>query len=530
MSPSSSSPARTGPDQINSPAGTVTAREPVPIAIRLRQPQRAGADARFGPSDPPRGWDITANPGVARLVRDRRFQFLLIVPNQIIFWTVIFVGLLGTAIPELNFGTAITWYVWFSMVFVLMVVVGRAWCAMCPFGGFAEWVQRRTFWRRTQRALGLGLKFPEPLARYGFLLPVALFLVLTWFEEFFNIAGPGAPADTSWMVVGIVSSALIFFLVFERRTFCRYLCPLTTLIGTVGSMGSVAGFRTRDRDVCLTCKTKDCMRGGESGFGCPWYTWPGSADSNLYCGLCSECYKACPEGNIGLFLQKPLTSVTAPARRRADVAWAIAVLWGLVLYQQINATNLYASLDGWLNAVLHFPHYPNPVAYAGLIGLLALATAGAAWLIAAAFARRDLKLPVGGTFLDRSSRFRAYFLPVAYGLIPVVGADYFARQLPKFFQHAPRLVPAVQQTFGFAGIRSPLYQARLLSDPRIVIAQVAVIALGTAGALWSMWRIAGRELVPISRGTAGVRAVTAVLVLACGLAAAWLYVLINAAD
>jgi len=206
------------------------------------------------------------------------------------------------------------------------------------------------------------------------------------------------------------------------------------------------------------------------------------------------------------------------------------VLWGLVLYQQINATNLYASLDGWLNAVLHFPHYPNPVAYAGLIGLLALATAGAAWLIAAAFARRDLKLPVGGTFLDRSSRFRAYFLPVAYGLIPVVGADYFARQLPKFFQHAPRLVPAVQQTFGFAGIRSPLYQARLLSDPRIVIAQVAVIALGTAGALWSMWRIAGRELVPISRGTAGVRAVTAVLVLACGLAAAWLYVLINAAD
>ena len=137
---------------------------------------------------------------------------------------------------------------------------------------------------------------------------------------------------------------------------------------------------------------------------------------------------------------------------------------------------------------------------------------------------------MGGTFLDRSSRFRAYFLPVAYGLIPVVGADYFARQLPKFFQHAPRLVPAVQQTFGFAGIRSPLYRASLLSDPRIVIAQVAVIALGTAGALWSMWRIAGRELVPISRGTAGVRAVTAVLVLACGLAAAWLYVLINAAD
>ncbi|MHB1986564.1 MAG: 4Fe-4S binding protein [Acidimicrobiales bacterium] len=246
--------------------------DPVPVALRLRPPERTGLDARFGPSDPAPGLDIARNPRVARLLANRKFQFLLILPNQIIFWTVIFVGLLGTAVPGLNFGTAITWYVWFCLVFVMMVVVGRAWCAMCPFGGFAEWVQRRSLFQRTQRTLGLGRKFPEPLARAGFLIPVASFLLLTWLEEFFNIAGPGDPADTSFMVIGIVASALLFFLVFERRTFCRYICPLTTLIGTVGSMGSVAGFRTRDREVCLNCKTKDCMRGSENGFGCPWYT------------------------------------------------------------------------------------------------------------------------------------------------------------------------------------------------------------------------------------------------------------------
>ena len=220
--------------------------DPVPVAVRLRPPERAGLAERFGPSDPSPGLDLLRNPRIARLVRNRKFQFLLILPNQIIFWTVIFVGLLGTAIPGLNFGTAITWYVWFCLVFVMMVVVGRAWCAMCPFGGFAEWVQRRTFWQRTQKTLGLGRKFPEPLARLGFVLPVVTFLLLTWIEEYFNIAGPGNPAATSFMVIGIVSSALIFFLVFERRTFCRYICPLTSLIGTVGSIGSVAGFRTRD--------------------------------------------------------------------------------------------------------------------------------------------------------------------------------------------------------------------------------------------------------------------------------------------
>ena len=504
--------------------------DPVPVAIRLRPPERAGLAERFGPSDPSPGLDLTRNPRVARLVRSRKFQFLLILPNQIIFWTVIFVGLLGTAVPGLNFGAAITWYVWFCLVCGMMVVVGRAWCAMCPFGGFAEWVQRRTFWQRTQKTLSLGRKFPEPLARLGFVLPVVSFLLLTWIEEYFNIAGPGNPAATSFMVIGIVASALTFFLVFERRTFCRYICPLTSLIGTVGSMGAVAGFRTRDREVCLSCRTKDCMRGGDEGFGCPWYTWPGSADSNLYCGLCSECFKSCPEDNVGLFLQKPLTSVVAPRRRRADVAWAIALLWGLVLYQQLNVTNAYGTLDSWLNSHLHFPHYPNPVAYLGLIGLLALATAGTIWGIGALFARRDVELVRPGSFTDKSSRFRAFFVPITYGLIPVVGADYFARQLPKFFKNSPRVVPAVQHMFGFSGVHSSLYNSRILADPRIVAVQVAVIALGTLGALWATWRIADRELVPLSRSALAVRVTTLGLVAGCGVAAALLYVTMHAAS
>ena len=504
--------------------------DPVVRSMHLRAPERTGLAARFAASDPSPGLDLARNPRVARLLRNRKFQFLLILPNQIVFWTVIFVGLLGTAIPGLNFGAAITWYVWFCLVFVMMVVVGRAWCAMCPFGGFGEWIQRRTLFQRTQKALGLGRKVPEPIARYGFVIPVASFLLLTWIEEFFNIAGPGNPADTAWMVVGIVASALTFFLVFERRSFCRYFCPLTSLIGTVGSMGSVAGFRTRDREVCLSCTTKDCMRGGTDGFGCPWYTWPGSADSNLACGLCSECYKSCSEDNVGLFLQKPLTSVVAPRRRRADVAWAVALLFGLVLYQQINATNVYNSVDTWLNSHMGFPHYPNPVAYLAIIVALAAVLAGITRGFSAVLARRDLELAAPGGFADRRSRFRAFFVPIAYGLIPVMGADYFARQLPKFFKHAARVVPSVQHIVGFSGTGSPIYATRLLGNPSIVVVQVAVIALGTLGALWATWRITGRELVPVSRSVVGVRVATTGLVVVAGLAAAILYVAMHAAS
>ncbi|MDA8381115.1 MAG: 4Fe-4S binding protein [Actinomycetota bacterium] len=504
--------------------------DPVPVAVHLRPPVRKGVTERFSSSDVQPSLEVTRFPLVARLIRNRKFQFFLILPNQIVFWAVVLLGFVGTADPGLNFGTAITWYVWFCLVFVMMVVVGRAWCVMCPFGGFAEWIQRRTFWKRTQKSLGLGRKFPARLARYGFLIPVVSFLILTWLEEFFNIAGPGNPIATSFMVIGIVASALVFFMVFERRTFCRYICPLSTLIGSVGSMGSVAGFRTKDREVCLSCTTKDCMRGSADGYGCPWYTWPGSADSNLYCGLCSECYKSCPEGNVGLFLQKPLTSVVAPRRRRIDVAWGIALLFGLVLYQQFNATNVFAAIDNWLNTELHFPQYPNPVDYLGFIIVGAALVSGVAWLVSKAFANRSLRFDQPGNFIEKKSQFRTYFMPIAYGLIPIVGADYFARQLPKFLKYSPRVVPAVMHIFGFASAKSSLFHLSIMTNGWIVFTQVAVIVVGTLASAWSMWRITRRELVSVSRGHIGIYMSTLAIVLASGVATAVLYVIMHAAN
>ncbi|MHB8219247.1 MAG: 4Fe-4S binding protein [Acidimicrobiales bacterium] len=508
--------------------------EPVPVAVHLRPPHHAGDTRHFAATDPPRGLDLSAHPRIGRLLRNRKLQFALILPNQIIFWMVIGLGLLGTVVPGLNFGTAITWYIWFCLVFVMMVVVGRAWCAMCPFGGFAEWIQRRSFWQRTQRTLGLGRKLPEPVARYGLLLSVGAFLLLTWIEEFFNIAGPGTPAATSFMVLGIVGSALIFFLVFERRTFCRYACPLSALIGTVGAVGTAAGFRTRDRDVCLSCETKDCMRGSEEGYGCPWYTWPGSADSNLTCGLCTECYKSCPSDNVGFYIQPPLTSVVAPKRRRADVAWGVAILWGLVVFQQFNSTSAYSVVDNWLNSVMRFPRYPNPVDYIGIIGLVALAFAGVAWVMSRAVERpapsASISAPRSKSFIDAPSRFRSVFVPLAYGLIPLVGSDYFARQLPKFFKHASRIVPSIGAWFGAGSTHSSLYSLRLLSNPRIVVVQVVVVALGMLASLWSTWKISGRDLAPIAGRPLALRVASVGVVLAFAFAAGFLYVIMHAAS
>ena len=512
------------------------------VPVRLGRPTSDGMTRRFASSDPSPGLDLARRPVLARLMRDRRFQFLLVLPNQIVFWTVIFVGLLGTAVPGLNFGTAITWYVWFCLVFVMMVVVGRAWCSMCPFGGFAEWVQRRALFRRTQKALGLGLKFPEPLARLGFLIPVGSFVLLTWIEEFFNIAGPGNPADTSFMVIGIVLSALVFFLVFERRTFCRYVCPLTTLIGTVGSMGSVAGFRTRDREICLACTTKDCMRGSENGYGCPWFEWVGSATSNLMCGLCAECFKNCPKDNIGLFAQPPLTSVIQPVRRRWDIGVVAIGLLGIVVFQQLNALPLYTVIDGFLNRVTHFPGYPNPLDYLGVIAGVMAVIGAYAMLLRALLAKRTIPLRPLGASVDRRALRQAWWqgyaqwlTPIAYAMIPVVAADYLSRQLPKLFDHALRIVPAISDPFDlgwnlFGTAHSSLYNVRLLSTAGVVHVQMAVMIVGTLGALYATWTVVRRDMAQLTARPTVLLVATLTFVALSGIALTWLYAVMGGAQ
>jgi ferredoxin len=485
------------------------------------------------PGEGVRGTDLTRWGWLRRWLRMPSWQFQLILPNQVLFWVVIVVGLAGSSDPELNFATAITWYVWFCLVFVMILTTGRGWCAVCPFGGLAEWVQRRSLWHRAgaRRPLGLGLPFPERLGRYGYLLPVATFALLTWIEEFFEIAGPGAPPLTSALVIGIIVAALVSFLVFERRTFCRYLCPLSTLIGVLGALAPVSGFRARDRAVCAGCTTKDCLRGNDSGRGCPWFNYPGAAPSNLHCGLCGECVRACPSDNVGLFVTHPGSGLLRPGRRRADVAWSVAALAGIVIYQQVNATDAYAAVDDDLNRLTGLPHYPNPIAYLGIIGVLTAVAAAPAWIAARVLVVPG-RPPAGGgaSFVYRRSRFRDCFLPLMYAAIPLVATDYLARQLPKFLDNAAKVLPAAARPFGAGGATTGAGSAALAGTGTVVWLQVALVTAGTLGSALAAARIARAELAPIVRAPRAVIAgATGLMVLAGGLIG-WLYVLIEAAE
>jgi NosR/NirI family nitrous oxide reductase transcriptional regulator len=451
----------------------------------------------------------------------------MILPGQILLWAVVVTGFVGIDDFEVNLATTLTWFTWFGLVFVLVAITGRGWCAICPFAGMAEWIQRGRLWHgreRHDRAPGLRRPVPAWLSRYGYLPTAFTFGLLTWLEEYFRVAHESSPSRTSWTVLGIALVAVITFLVFERRSFCRYLCPFGGLIGALGAGAPLIGFRARDRRACRQCSTRDCLTGNERAYGCPWFNWPGGTDSNVNCGLCGECFRACPSDNVGLFVDRPFAGLARPRDRRADVGWTVAIISGLVTTQHLRTTDTYYRVDEWVTGLLGWPHGPNPVLFALVSAACTLTLICPPWAAAALLFRR----PPGGlarrddSFVYRATPFRVFFLPLAYAAVPLLAADFIAVGLLSFLQDSPKTLAAAEWTLGTdPDSVAWLLSGSLAGGSQVLAVQIAVLVVGTLASSLLAWRIVGAEAVSAARapllarvGAAGLMALAGALLVA----------------
>lgn len=433
-------------------------------------------------------YDLTKNPFFRWLFHRRWYQFAAQLPNVIIFNIVIIAGLIGVVNPNRNFATVITWYVWFGVLFVLMIGVGRAWCLICPFSAQAEWVQRLGLFGRGKKLFTLGRKWPQQYSTV--LISVFFFLGLTWAEEFYNVAGPGKPAFTSMLVAGIIIWDLFYALTFERRSFCHYGCPLNGVIGVVSAVAPFEGFRAKDRTLCKTCSTKECMRGSKRSYGCGWYEYPGSMSSNFYCGLTGECFKGCPYENVGLAVHAPLKEAYQPRKKRFDLALGVTLMMGALFFEILNATPQYAAFDTWLSRITgwnlvakaldgQLSGYPNPLDYLGIILIWPLF----AWAIA----------QIGSLLSRRRLTARELLTRYAYGWIPLFGLGILARQLPKVLTNGPTIARVISDPFGFGwnmfGTAQLPLQAKSFAPTWILWVQLGLVVLGGIASLFVTQKI-----------------------------------------
>lgn len=281
------------------------------------------------------------------LLRSRQFQFMLILPNFFIFFMAAVSGFFGTNDASLSLATVLTWIVWWSFLLLMIAGLSRLWCVICPFGAMGEWAHRFSLWQVGGKRFSLNLSWPRKLKNIW--LVNTFFIFFLWMDNVFGFGN--SPVLTGYFIVVLVVLDVGIGLLFEKRSFCRYMCPIN---GFIGLQGLFAGFemRSKSSQVCRQCRGKWCLNGREDdpngGYGCPMFLYPGGNDTNKYCILCTECLKSCPNNTMRLGVRPPLKDLWANKSFSFDESFNVVALLGVSSFAPFILIKLVLSVGTFL--------------------------------------------------------------------------------------------------------------------------------------------------------------------------------------
>jgi hypothetical protein len=326
--------------------------------------------------------------------------------------------------------------------------------------------------------VGLQRRWPRAL-RNIWLQNVAFSLV-----ALFSIEVLTQPRVTALVLAGFLLVAVGTSLVFERRAFCRYLCPVGGFIGLYAQLAPVE-VRVKDPALCVTHTQKTCYTGSADGYGCPWQVFPGSLVKNTYCGMCAECLRTCPHDNIALNLRAFGADLLEPAGRRLDEAFKAFVMLGSAMLYSAVMLGPWSALKS--------------AAYS--IGSLAWATYAVGFLLMVFWVLPGLfgLAVLAGRALARSrADLRQTFVAHAYALVPLGLGAWVAFSLAFVFTNLSYLWPVLSDPlnlgwnlFGTASVTWTPYLSAM-----VPVLQVLVLAGGLAWASGVALRIARERLAP----------------------------------
>jgi hypothetical protein len=364
------------------------------------------------------------------------FQFPLVLVTLLL----VLLGFGDTQDPARNLATKLTWTIWWAGIIFTFVTLGRAWCYVCPYGGLNDWAERLAKPARM---------FPRALRN---LWPAtAMFLLLTWADEQLGVVR--SPAVTAWILILLAVLAVGAGLLYQRRSFCRYLCPIGGVIGLYSMLAPVE-LRAASGDACRADKTKACYRGSAHSYGCPMFEFPQVMDRNTYCTLCMECVKGCPMNNMALRARPFGADLWGSGKRQFDEAYLAAAMLGVAT---VVTAAMLAPWQAWMVGLgrllpVNPIRWMRPITYLSLVDsavFFAVALAVGPGLVLAAAWLAERRVPA----VERLGLRRA-FTTFAYAVVPLGLAMHLAHNLEHLLVEGPAAVPALQRTaarfLGFA--------------------------------------------------------------------------------
>lgn len=443
----------------------------MPTLIQLR-PRDEESDLDANPPLPsaPAGPNLMRIPLIARILRSRWYPGILQVPVAAVFGLVAFQLLAGPAAAQRNAGTALMWVLWWPILPITFVLVGRLWCAVCPFGAISDVVQK---------LVGVNRPVPRFLKLYGLWIIDAQFLAITWSDHVWGIVE--SPWGSGVLLLLLTTGVIVSGALFQRRTFCRYLCFLGGLCSNY-SRGSVVELRA-DQDICKTCKAKAaCFNGTATQPGCPLFNFPRTMDSSANCTLCANCIKACPNDAIQVRARKPLSELWFLDKPKIEESFLAMAIMGIVLIQNLTMLSIWQDILGWIEQTTGITSYPLiftvafVVAVSVPVGLMALAS----------------KVASRGNLENTVTNFARF----GYALIPLDIAAHLAHNLFHLLAEGGVVFSTVASLFGFDSAQMP---TALASSSTILILQLIILALGVAGSAYTIRRITNRRYGSVAR-------------------------------
>ncbi len=379
-------------------------------------------------------------PWLKRMVRMRSFQFLVILPNLFMFYLFLIAGFWGTPVGNRNIIIVFVWILWWFLLITVMVPLGsRSWCTICPLPFFGDWLQRRAVIQvRPGKSPGtensfFGLHRRWPKALSNIWLQNFGFLFLATFSALL-VTRPIVSA----VVFGILFlAAMVLALVYRLRTFCNYVCPISGFL-SLYAMTSTVELRSVDKNECLKCKSKACIRGSDKGWACPWNVYMGKLDRNNYCGLCFECVKSCPNDNISLFVRPFSTSDVL--LRGYDEVWKACIMLVLALTYSIMLLGPWGRFKDWAN-VSEAGDWCGFGLFAAGQALLALVIFPGLYYLSIRLAKWYARAGAVPT--------RELFLKYAYMLVPMGLLAWIAFSVPLMMVNGSYIISVVSDPLGW---------------------------------------------------------------------------------
>ena len=446
--------------------------------------------------------DLLRLPVIGRVLRWRWLQPLIEVPMLVIFVLAIIVGIWGTQEPSQNLATMLIWVYWWSLVIFSFIFVGRIWCMVCPLGAAGEWVNRRvgTLAKRWPRALR------------NLWVAHIFFIVLTGVDLVIGI--DILPRFTGFFLLALLLMSVGMALVFERRTFCRYVCPIGGMTG-IYSMTSTLELRAKSRGRCESCTTKECIKGADGAYGCPWFEHPGEMDRNNYCTMCGECVRACPHDNVGISVRPPGQDLWRTDGRVYDEVILAVGMIGVMASHTIATTQPY---DDWVNGLEASAGVPAWVTIT-LVYVASIVLANLAYLGVSVLAARWTSTE------DRPLDGRTVYRWTGYALIPLALSMHLARNVLFLNIWGTAIVDVVANMFnspGFPFGTGAVDTQDLLPDSTVWWIRMAIILLGFVFSAYAAYRLSLR--MQPKRRLAG-KMLAAVLIAMVGFSIVYVWIL-----